>query len=218
MSTPDVPKDSLPQEPAVSEHGSVTAWLARLKGGEAEAARPLWQRYFHDLLWRARQRLGRGPHPYGDEEDVVVSAFASFCKAVEQGRFPKLDDRDDLWQVLLLITERKAIDLYHRGRRISNGGRVLDEAALAGPDGAAVPGSLDAVLAPEPTPAFAAEVAESVQRMLERLGDDELRQIALRKLEGYTNEEVAAEFDMARATVERRLRLIRKRWASERGP
>ena len=33
-----------------------------------------------------------------DEEDVALSAFDSFCRGAEQGRFPRLDDRDDLWQ------------------------------------------------------------------------------------------------------------------------
>jgi DNA-directed RNA polymerase specialized sigma24 family protein len=49
---------------------------------------------------------------------------------------------------------------------------------------------------------------------LSRLPDDELRQIALGKLEGYTNEEIATQIEVAPATVERRLRLIRKHWAS----
>src|SRR5215471_12724816 len=103
MSAPGVPEDSLRREQASSEKGSVTAWLAKFKGGDAEAVRPIWQRYFQDLVRHARRKLGPGPHTFGDEEDVAVSAFASFCRAVERGRFPRLDDRDDLWKVLLLI-------------------------------------------------------------------------------------------------------------------
>jgi DNA-directed RNA polymerase specialized sigma24 family protein len=53
---------------------------------------------------------------------------------------------------------------------------------------------------------FAAEVADEFERLLARLPDDELRQIALRKLEGYSKE-IAGQVDLAPATVERRLRL-----------
>jgi DNA-directed RNA polymerase specialized sigma24 family protein len=61
-------------------------------------------------------------------------------------------------------------------------------------------------------------VADEFERRLAQLSSDELRQVALRKLEGYTNEEIAGQLDLALATVERRLRLIRKRWASEANP
>ena len=77
--------------------GSVTAWIEQLKAGDAAAAAPLWQGYFRRLVGLARQRLGAAPRGAADEEDVALSAFASFCRAAAQGRFPRLDDRDHLW-------------------------------------------------------------------------------------------------------------------------
>jgi RNA polymerase sigma factor (sigma-70 family) len=197
--------------------GSVTLWLAQLKGGDTEAARPIWERYFQKLLQLARRKLADLPRRFADEEDVALSAFASFFQAAEQGRFPRLDDRSDLWQLLIMITERKAIDLFHHEQRAKRGGgQLLDEAALGHPDSASARQGLGEIPAPEPTPAFAAEVAENLTRLLEKLRDDELRQIALRKMDGYTNEEIANQLDVALATVERRLRLVRKCWASEK--
>ena len=70
---------------------------------------------------------------------------------------------------------------------------------------------------PEPTPEFAAEMVEAVDRLFDQLDDDELRQIALHKLEGCTNEEIAGKIGRALPTVERRLRLIRERWQGEIG-
>ena len=95
----------------MSERGSVTIWLGRLKAGEQrdEAAAHLWGRYFGQLVARARERL-RARVRVADGEDVALSAFDSFVRAAEAGRFPRLDDRDDLWQVLLLLTARKAAD------------------------------------------------------------------------------------------------------------
>ena len=55
----------------------------------------------------------------------------------------------------------------------------------------------------------------SFSRLLDRLGDDELRSVARWKMEGHTNEEIASQLGCALATVERRLRLIRKRWEKE---
>src|SRR5262249_35153126 len=97
--------------PANSSGGSVTLWLEQLKRGNPAAAQPLWDAYFARLVALARARLRAAPRAAADEEDVALSAFDSFCRGAEAGRFPRLDDRDDLWQVLFVITTRKAIGL-----------------------------------------------------------------------------------------------------------
>src|SRR5262249_13800208 len=63
---------------------------------------------------RARARLRGAPLAAADEEDVALSAFKSFCRAAGEDRFPKLADRDDLWQVLAMLVGRKAADLRER--------------------------------------------------------------------------------------------------------
>src|SRR5262249_16960903 len=77
---------------------------------------------------------------------------------------------------------------------------------------------LDEIVGREPTPAFAAQVAEECQRLLNRLTTAELRSIALRKMDGHTTEEIAAHLGCGRTTVERRLRLIRLLWIEEERP
>ena len=62
------------------------------------------------------------------------------------------------------------------------------------------------------TPDFAVQVAEEYQLLLAGLEDDTLRSIAVWKLEGYTNEEIAGKLDCSVATVERKLRRIRNAW------
>ena len=95
----------------MSEPGSITIWVGRLKAGDRdEAVRKLWDVYFGRLVHLARRQLMGRPRRASDEEDVALSAFDSFVRAAEGGRFPRLDDRDDLWQVLFVITARKAAD------------------------------------------------------------------------------------------------------------
>jgi DNA-directed RNA polymerase specialized sigma24 family protein len=65
-----------------------------------------------------------------------------------------------------------------------------------------------------PTPAEAAVLNEELERRLKALGDPLLRRIALRKLEGYTNQEIAVEIDATERTVERKLERIRARWVT----
>lgn len=188
----------------MSENNSVSIWIEQLHGGDALAAQKLWERYFSRLIGLARTKLRAVSRLVKDEEDVALSAFDSFFRGVERGRFPRLSDRSDLWQVLLMITERKACDVLEYESRQKRDWRRNVPANAEG-------GDIE-LCGREPDPAFAAEVAEECERLLARLGDDELRVLAVRKMEGFTNEEIATQLGCSLATVERRLRLIRREW------
>jgi DNA-directed RNA polymerase specialized sigma24 family protein len=195
---------------------SVTLWVGDLqRDAVGEAAQQLWGRYFDRLVNLARARLRNAPRGPADEEDVALSAFDSFCHQAAEGRFPQLAGRDDLWRLLVTITARKANALVrHERRQKRGGGRVVGEAAFAGADGQSDFG-LAAVAGHEPTPAFAAEVADELRRLLGVLDDDVLRQIALLRMEGYSNEQIAERLDCGLRSVERKLALIRKAWERE---
>ena len=192
----------------MSAEGSISRWLGRLKDGDPEAAALLWRRYFERLVEVARAKLRGAPRGAADEDDVALSAFDSLCRGAGRGRFSELADRDSLWRLLVVITARKAAHLKRDAARRKRGGK-----AAAG--GAEV--ALEELLDAAPTPEFAAEMAEESERLLQRLGDDELRAVALWKMEGYTNEEVARRLDCGLRSVGRKLRVIRTLWAQEAG-
>jgi DNA-directed RNA polymerase specialized sigma24 family protein len=200
----------------MSSEGSVTHWISLLKGGDRAVVQPLWERYFQLLVGRARAALGAAPRRAADEEDVALSAFDSFCRGVEKGRFPGLRDRNDLWHILLTLTARKAAHVKRDELRLKRGGgQIRSESDL--PDAAAEDGEgvLARVMGAEPTPEFAAQVAEESRRLFDLLGDDVLRCIAQRKLEGCTAEEIAEQLGCAPRTVHRKLAEIRDLWREE---
>jgi DNA-directed RNA polymerase specialized sigma24 family protein len=200
------------------DEGSVTGWLVELKAGERCAAQPLWDRYYRKLVILARARL-RSAHAAtadADEEDAALSAFGSFCAGVARGRFPHLSDRDNLWKLLVTITGRKALDQAERQRRQKRGGgRLRNESDLMGKSDGRSSLELEQFIGEEPTPEFAALVAEEYRVRLESLDDEVLRQIATWKLEGYTNEEIAVQLGCALRTVANKLKLIRLKWGKE---
>jgi DNA-directed RNA polymerase specialized sigma24 family protein len=199
----------------MASEGSVTHWLGLLKAGNAAAAQKLWERYFQRLVGLARKKLqGQRLHT-ADEEDVALSAFDSFCRGAEKGRFPDLDDRDNLWRLLMVLTGRKALHLLRDEARQKRRGPAP---VTPRPDRETEEAILEQVAGREPTPAFAAQVAEEYQRLLSRLGDHELESVAVWKMEGYTNDEIAAKLDCAPRTIERKLRIIRGIWQTEVTP
>jgi DNA-directed RNA polymerase specialized sigma24 family protein len=201
----------------MSSPGSVSLWIGQLKAGNRQAAQKLWESYFQRLVGLARKKLRGRPRRAADEEDVALSAFDSFCRGAENGRFPQLDGRDGLWRLLVVITARKVTHLVrHEDRQKRGGGAVLGESALVGAgDGSEADLGLEQIIGREPTPAFAAQVAEECERLLACLDNPELRFIAVSRMEGYTSEEIAARVGCAACTIERRLRLIRSIWEQE---
>jgi RNA polymerase sigma factor (sigma-70 family) len=187
--------------------GSVTRWVSRLRAGDQAAAQPLWERYFRRLVSLARNKLYGAARRVADQEDVALSAFDSFCRRAAEGRFPQLNDRDNLWHLLVVMTTRKAQHLIRDERRQKRGGEQPAESV-----GAAEEADPQEVVSREPTAAFAAEVAEECRRLLDLLGDDDLRAVALQKMEGYTVDEIAANLRCAPRTVARKLKLIRDLW------
>lgn len=191
------------------EPGTVTVWLDQLKAGDRAAATPLWREYYRKLVYVARQRLRPVPNAIEDEEDIALAAFNSFCRGVDDGRFPALDDRHDLWKVLFDITTKKAIgQLKYVTCQKRGGGKVVPTSQVGDGQADVVAG----VAGREPTPAFAAEVADECRRLLAALENDQYRQIAAWKMEGYTNAEIAAKIDRSVPAVERKLAVIRAAW------
>jgi DNA-directed RNA polymerase specialized sigma24 family protein len=159
----------------MSSADPVSVWIAQVKEGQHTAVQRLLERYFRRLVQLAHARLRARPELAAYDEDVALSAFKSLCLGAEQKRFPRLLDRDDLWRLLALLTVRKAIDLQRRRR----------------PEGTAAMQDVEQLLSREPAPEPEAAMAEEHRRLLDRLGDPQLQAIALWKVEGCTNEEIA---------------------------
>jgi hypothetical protein len=194
---------------------SVSLLIEKLKAPDRaefqDAAAKLWQRYALDLLSIARRRLEQaGIRHREDEEDVLQSVYRVLASGNTAEKYKDLNNREDLWKLLLTITHRRISNKIKRHR--SKGRNPALESNLIGNCGDDT-ALQDLAAVPSPGPDQDVISAMEVGRMLAML-DDTLRQIALWKLEGYTNEEIAApnKMDCAVRTVERKVRRIRGIW------
>jgi len=193
--------------------GSVTQLIGEMRDGDTDAVSALWGRYFPQLANLARKTLGENPRRVADEEDAVISAFATFWKRVNRGEFSDLAGRDSLWKLMAVITIRKAIKQTRRESTAKRGGahRVLTET-----DAAPIPGQpfLDTIRQVAGDVSFE-EMDSLGYELMESLPDADLRSIALLKLMGYTNQEVAADLGCSIRRIERKLALNRTIWTDE---
>jgi RNA polymerase sigma factor (sigma-70 family) len=179
---------------------SITRLMRAVQDGSNSAVRPLLAAYFDRLVHLARQRLKNLPGLGGYDEDLALRSFHSVYQRLRDPARPlELANRNDLWRLLATRTISRAIDLIRQHR----------PAEVAGDQ------DLTRLLSREPTPEEAAEVADECRRLLDALPEPELRQIALWKVEGYTNEEIAARLDCVPRTIERKVSRIRLLWQHE---
>lgn len=186
---------------------SVTRMIERLREEDPQAAGQIWQRYFQRLIPLARAKLKALPHRAVDEEDILVSVFDRFFQAAKQDRFTRLQDRDDLWQILFLLTERKVADQYRAAATQKRGGgdAVQRRAGQSEAD-------LLELADQEPGPEFVAILNDSLARALARLAEPTTREVAILRMEGYQNPEIADRLEISLSSVERKLRVIREVW------
>ncbi len=196
-----------------SDTGMVAEWVRRLKQNDSEAALQLWQRYSKRMLSLGRKRLRTSRPAAFDEEDIALSAFNTFCSAVKEGKHIQSQEHDDLWPLLATITNRKANDRLksERAAKRSSPLELVDPKSRQLKDDS----RLSRIPDPEMGPDVRVLVAEQCRRLLESLQDPELEQIVVMKLDGYTNDEVAAQLGRTRRTIQRMLSLIREKWQVE---
>ncbi|MEO8269131.1 MAG: ECF-type sigma factor [Aureliella sp.] len=192
---------------------SISELIQQVQDGQSFAAEQVWALFIDRLVSAARRHLRNMPRRVVDEEDVAVTAFEAFLRGAKERRFKKLESRDDLWAVLAMLTERTAISVLRRALTVKRGGghvrgesvfeKMLGESSMAA--GLHQIGDPDQQV----VEMFTVEVRE----LLEQLDDELLQRIALLRLEGYTNSEIAKQLGFALRAVERKLHLIRLKWS-----
>lgn len=195
------PTDDDSATPPYASHGSVSHWLDGLRDGDSVAAEQLWNRYFARLVPIAQARLSRLTRDQTGE-DIALSAMKSVMVGIRAERYPRLEDREGLWPLLVTIAARKAISEQRRqlaDKRTANRECRFED--------------IQEYVGEEPTPEFAIEVADELERLAEGLGDDDLKRLVELKLAGSTNDEIAEELGCTTRTITRKLGRIRQEWS-----
>lgn len=200
--------DASPQE--------FTELLDRVREGDDQAIAKLWDDYYHQLVRIAAKRLPANLRRTGDEEDVALSAFNSFIAGIRGDHFPDLSGRDNLWGLLITLTGRKVhAHLRYQTRQKRGGGAVRGESVFMDKAGDLKAGGIGGVTGDAQAADIHAELAEACDDLLNQLDDEQLKQIAVMRMDGYLVDEIAQRLELSKRAVERRLQLIRRTWTEQ---
>ncbi len=193
----------------MNQDSSFQRVMTQLQAGSQEAAAEVFRRFGNRLIGLARTHLDRRLLPKVDPEDVTQSAFKSFFLRHADGQFD-LSGWDNLWTMLVVITLRKCGRKTEQFRAaMRDVGREQAPPPMSPEESAA---SWEAV-AHDPSPQEGALLAETVEQVLQSLGDDRERLIFQLALQGLSTEEISQHPDVKRSerTVQRVLERVRER-------
>ena len=191
---------------------SVNALIGSLRAGSPLAFRQVFDRFFRAHVARLERRLGGAYPGVEGPEDVALSVFRRLWGVVvaQSPLTSALSDRRGLLRILSVLTRQKLREVYryeHRQQRDSH--RTRREADISSPESAC--SSAQETVASAPPVDWDVAFLDLLTHLLGQLSERQ-QAVALRKLDGLSSREIAAELRCSQRTVERQLSEIRDRW------
>jgi len=191
------------------DKGSVTRWIEQMRGGDSIVVHALAERYFKKLGDAARRRLHKINQNLHDEEDVANFVLEAVFRNIAQGRYPDLQDRDDLWFLMLAITQRRISSILKRDRRqkaqpssLTSLTELLE----------IYEGELSDLAVDSDPEQIAIEIGDCWQELMRILPNDEFRKIARLKLDFYSNRQISSMLKLTSKYIDRKVVEIQRLW------
>jgi RNA polymerase sigma-70 factor (ECF subfamily) len=178
--------------------------MTRLRRGDNAAAAEVFERFAHRLVSLARTHLEGRIRRKVDPEDVIQSVLKSFFVRYKEGQFA-LDDWNNLWSMLVVITLRKC---GHQVAHYRAACRSLDREIAPAMASDEALHDWEAV-ARDPTPSQVALLTEAVTQLMIGMNDEQERQILELALQGFAVSDISARVGRGERTVQRILKRVR---------
>jgi len=191
---------------SVEDTGSVSNWLKELKTGDQNAVEAIWNRYYQRVVEFAIRKMKINPDRAIDGEDIAQLTMHRFCLNATSGNYPDLDDRQQLWDLLVVYTLNRIRKHLRECNRTKRSGmhRVVFEFKRS------------QVLQDLRSPEAPTIMADMVQSWLDRLDREDpsgqLKQIAIWSMEDISGSEIARIMKKRKSAILQQIRLIRLLW------
>ncbi len=193
---------------------SVTDWIAQLRNGHSSACDKLWPFYLQRLTSLICQKLESSRTEVSDEEDVLIDTCEVCFRKIKEGVYPNISSRHDLWRLLTKIATRKSIDQIRRSRKGVDRLRQDSTQTMHSSCSTFEINHIDNIPGAEPTPEFAAMVADESRYRLNQLPKKMIEVVKLR-MQGFTLREISEKTDISLPTVQRYLSFVREVWSQD---
>jgi len=178
---------------------SITRLLSGVKKADEEAVCAFFARCYGRVAAIGRRKLVGKPQRAFDADDVANSAFREFLGRAAAGRFRKLENREDVWQILTLLVGDKISKYLRTGGAQKRGGGVPDVTIE----------HVQHAIRDLADVALEVQLADAKCVFLRTLPSDDHRRVFELLEEGHTQAEIAETLGVSLRSVARRLDVIR---------
>lgn len=194
------------QDKPNEEIGSVTHWLRELKAGDRDAVNSICHRYYERVVQFADRKMKINPDRAVEAEDIAQITIHQLCVNLSTGRYPDLDNREQLWDLLVVFTLN----------RIRKHFRACNTLKRSAPHGSVLEFKRTQALKDLQSPEAPAIMADMVRCWMDRLDHEdptgELKQVAIWSMENISGSEIARILKKRKSFVLQQIRLIRLLW------
>jgi hypothetical protein len=174
----------------------------------------LWDAFYPRMKLAVLSRVRSIQRPVADESGIALSAFHSFIQHARNGKFPNLVDQDEMWRLVKRIAIRKTSDVRKNLLAQKRGGGAIVVGQSDFSDESGQLQGIDLASDPHGDPSESVEVADLLNKMLQRLPDDKHRDVILLKLQGASVVTIAECLGTTTRTIQRILKKIEQSWQS----
>lgn len=194
-------------------NGSITRLVRLLPDEPQQSMEELWRRFRDECIAVAERRVAADVQRAVDPDQIVNDAFLSFFHNVCDGKYPDLNDREAIWNLLSTMVCNEACNHVRKERRLKRGaGLRRGESVFIDTPGGIAGHCVDNT-APD-SQLLSSENARLVHRLIESLPND-LQTVARMKAEGESNITIARRLGCDPSTVGYRLEKIRRLWSEK---
>jgi len=189
--------------------------LEQFRRGDKEAANKIIARHYERVVRAAKKRIEGMRLHATSEEDIAASVFESLWDRAQKGEFSdtELATADELWRLLSVMVRFKVRDHLRHEQRLKRGGGNLKGESAFGQLEDGSPNQMQNIA--EDSKSASEDSDLMVKELLGLLGNEDLQEIAVMRLEGYEVKEIASKFEKSDRWVKRKLALIREKWISD---
>ncbi len=209
------------KDDAPTDRESSSSLFLRHAAGDADALQILLARHHENLMYSARfymKRL-RVFDPAYTPDDAVQDAMLKYAQAAMAGRLGSLKTSVEHWKLIFRILKNEILTALGRSQALKR--RGLEERSLSeiADDRDGAPSGSNHGRRGDPrersqTPSQPPDdlffLHEEVLLILEALDGAGFRAILEMKIQGYTNDEIAAKLDVSVRTIYRRINELRQ--------
>ena len=177
-----------------------------MRDGNPDAVSKLVERYFRKIAQYSNKRLDARMRVAEDGEDIAIMVLDTLTRNAQLGLFPNIQHREDLWLILILLTQQLVIERKRQANLerpvIHNMTDLLTRANE----------SHETYLQEDQAQSRILEIVDCWNELLKSLDNDRSRDIARLKLQGFSNREIATVLQIVPKTVDRKVNAIMQRW------